>query len=56
MPTSAKQFVLVSDVEVILIGLLALSYTKGRRSFTFLSLQNFNSCVTASHIPVKPTA
>lgn len=47
MPASAKQFVLVSDVEVMLLGLIALSYTKGRRSFTFLSVHNFNTCVTA---------
>lgn len=47
MPASVEQFVLVSDVEVILLGLIASSYTKGRRSFTFLSLHNFNICDTA---------
>lgn len=48
MPASAKQCVFVSDVEIFLLGLiLALSYTKGRKSFTFLSLHNFNICVTA---------
>lgn len=52
MPTSAKPFVLVSDVEVILVGLIALSYTKGRRSFTFLSLQRIE--ILALQLPTYP--